>query len=260
MKRSLILIVAAFCFSSAFSQSGYKIEITLKPYANSRIFLGYHYGKLKAVTDSIVLDANSRGSFQGKDPLPGGIYFIVSPKKEILFEVLVDKEQHFSISADTAKMPKGIEYTGSPENTRFQAYGLFMAKEGKEIADQQAALPKAKDKNDSTAITARLKQLNTEVRDYRENIISKYPGSLLATLLLALKDPVIPPTAKQPNGKYDSLFAYHYYKSHYWDGISFTDDRMIRTPIFEPKLDKYFKDLVPPDADSINREGMGHCQ
>jgi len=28
----------------------------------------------------------------------------------------------------------------------------------------------------------------------------------------------------------------------------------IRTPIFEPKLDKYFKDLVAPEVDSINRE------
>ena len=49
-------------------------------------------------------------------------------------------------------------------------------------------------------------------------------------------------------------FAYQYYKAHYWDNISFTDDRLIRTPIFEPKLDRYYKDLVPPEPDSIDRE------
>src|SRR6202012_5238572 len=32
------------------------------------------------------------------------------------------------------------------------------------------------------------------------------------------------------------------------------DERLTRTPIFEPKLDRYFKDLVPPEADSIERE------
>src|SRR6185437_9909558 len=32
------------------------------------------------------------------------------------------------------------------------------------------------------------------------------------------------------------------------------DPRLTRTPIFEPKLDKYFHDLVPPEADSIERE------
>ncbi|MEO6917188.1 MAG: thioredoxin-like domain-containing protein, partial [Chitinophagaceae bacterium] len=51
-----------------------------------------------------------------------------------------------------------------------------------------------------------------------------------------------------------SVFAYQYYKGHYWDGISFSDDRLLRTPIFEPRLEKYFKDLVVPDPDSLNRE------
>jgi len=49
-------------------------------------------------------------------------------------------------------------------------------------------------------------------------------------------------------------FAYRYFKTHYWDGVDFTDARLIRTPIFEPRLDKYFRDLVPPQADSIERE------
>src|SRR6201999_4009097 len=34
----------------------------------------------------------------------------------------------------------------------------------------------------------------------------------------------------------------------------FSDDRLSRTPIFEPRLDKYYKDLVSPQADSIERE------
>ncbi len=38
------------------------------------------------------------------------------------------------------------------------------------------------------------------------------------------------------------------------DNISFTDERLTRTPMFEPRLDKYYRDLVPPEADSIERE------
>ena len=92
------------------------------------------------------------------------------------------------------------------------------------------------------------------IQQYRDSIEKKYPASFLAALLQLLKEPVVPPADKQPAGKYDTAFAYHYYKSHYWDGVSFTDDRVIRTPIFEPKLEKYYKDLVPPEADSIIRE------
>jgi peroxiredoxin len=69
-----------------------------------------------------------------------------------------------------------------------------------------------------------------------------------------MQEPTIPPAEKHPGGKYDSTFAYRYFKDHYWDHVSFTDDRLIRTPVFEPKLDRYYKDLVSPDPDSINRE------
>ncbi|RYY28623.1 MAG: DUF5106 domain-containing protein [Chitinophagaceae bacterium] len=70
----------------------------------------------------------------------------------------------------------------------------------------------------------------------------------------ALKDPVVPPAKNHPGGKYDSVYAYTYYKDHYWDNISFRDDRLVRTPFFEAKLDKYFRDLVVPAPDSIIRE------
>jgi hypothetical protein len=69
-----------------------------------------------------------------------------------------------------------------------------------------------------------------------------------------MKEPVVPPAPRSSNGKVDSLFPYHFFKAHYWDSISFTDERLTRTPVFEPRLDKYFKDLVYPQADSIERE------
>ena len=86
MKR-ILLLASIFFATGAWvaAQTGYNIPITLKPYKNTWVYLGYYYGKLKALSDSVLLDANSKGVFKGKEALPGGIYFIVSPKKEILF-------------------------------------------------------------------------------------------------------------------------------------------------------------------------------
>jgi len=106
----IFLLLSGFAFSQ-----GYNIRLTLKPFTNSKVYLGYHYGKVKAVADSVVLDGNSTGVFKGVEKLPGGIYFIVSPKKEILFELLIDQQQQFSISADSARLPSSIVFTGSPE-------------------------------------------------------------------------------------------------------------------------------------------------
>jgi hypothetical protein len=254
VKNLLFSVLFLFLSLISIGQTGYQIRVNLKPYKESKIWLGYYYGKLKAVADSTTLDVSGAGSFKGKDKLAGGVYFVVSPNKEILFEVLVDSQQHFSIVADTGNIPTQVKFTGSPDNTLFQSYSQYMAKQGTAISMEQASLANAKTKEDSTQIISRIRNLNLDVQRFREDIEKKYPHSLLSMLLRALKEPIIPEQEKNTSGKKDSLFAYHYYKAHYWDGVSFTDDRLIRTPIFEPKLDKYYKDLVPPDPDSINRE------
>src|ERR1700683_501216 len=105
-----------FISASGFGQQGHNIILTLKPFKNSLVYLAYYYGKVKGLADSTILDENSRGLFAGKEKLPGGIYLIVSPKKEILFEVVIDSQQNFSISADTVDLVQSLTFTGSPEN------------------------------------------------------------------------------------------------------------------------------------------------
>src|SRR5688572_30648708 len=64
MKRigTLALLLMSCMLASA--QSGYKIPITLKPYKNTQVYLGYYYGKVKALADSVLLDADSKGEFE----------------------------------------------------------------------------------------------------------------------------------------------------------------------------------------------------
>ena len=251
MNKILLSLTTCLFLLRAHSQTGYHISLTLKPYKEGKVYLGYYYGKIRALADSAMLDGNGAAIFAGKEKLPGGVYFIVSPRKAILFELLIDTQQNFSIAADTAKLPGSVTFTGSADNTIFQSYTNFANTKGGEIVANQKELAGVHSKADSGRLREKIKKNNAEIQAYRENIILKYPNSLLATLFHTLKEPVVP---AQPEGKKDSLFAYHYFKYHYWDSISFTDERLTRTPVFEPRLDKYFKDLVPPEADSIERE------
>jgi hypothetical protein len=254
MSRILLSLTTSLCLLQAYPQSGFHIDLTLKPYKTGKVYLGYYYGKIKALADSAVLDGNGSGHFNAKEKLPGGVYFIVSPSRTILFELLLDEKQDFSISADTTNLPGSVVFTGSPDNIVFQQYTRFTSARGSEIVAAQKELASAPTAADSARLHEKLKKVSEDIRQYREDLSVKYPRSLLATLLQMLKEPVVPPAARQPGGKYDSMFAYRYFKSHYWDGISFTDERLARTPVFETRLDKYFKDLVPPEADSIERE------
>ncbi len=254
MRKILLSLVTILGLLKASAQSGYEIRLHLKPYTGGKVYLGYYYGKIKALADSAMLNPNSDGVFSGKEKLPGGVYFVVSPGRTILFELLIDSMQHFSVSVDTTSLPGSLVFTGSPDNTVFLAYTRFTASKGAEITATQKELAAARTGADSTRIKDKLKQQNADLQHYREDLSAKYPHSLLAALFRLLKEPVVPTQKPPPGGKYDSNFTYHYYKTHYWDGVDFTDERLTRTPIFEPRLERYFKDLVPPVADSIEQE------
>jgi hypothetical protein len=254
MKKFNLLFFLAACTFNLSAQTGYNIDITLRPFSNQKIYLGYYYGKIKALTDSAVLDNSSKGVFQGAKALPGGIYFVVSPNKEILFELLVDKQQSFGIDADTTALPSNVKFLRSPDNTGFQQYTMFASLIGRESSRLTNSYKQSGNPKDSVTATAEIRRLGKRMDEYRDSVVKKQPASLMSALFKALKDPQVPPASQHPGGKYDSTYAYTYYKNHFWDGISFRDDRLVRTPFFESKLEKYFRDLVVPNPDSIIRE------
>jgi hypothetical protein len=234
---------------SASAQQGYEIKITLKPFKNQWIYLGHYYGKQLPIVDSVKLNEKSEGVFKGKEKLGGGIYLVGFPDRAHNFEVLIDRNQHFSIIADTATLAKKIIFDNSPDNLQFIAYQQRMSQSGRVLDSLQKA--RTGNPADSVRITKQIIDLNTEVVNYRNDIITKNPQGLLATLLTAMKEPEVP---QKPAGNTDSLFAYHYFKKHYWDGVNFFDDRLARTPFFESRIDKYFEQLVYPAADSVIKE------
>lgn len=254
MKQITVLLISLFTSLAIFSQQGYEIAVEVKPYKNSYLYLGYYYGDVRALADSIKLDENARGKFIGKEALPGGIYFIVSPSKQILFELLIDKDQFFSIKADSSKLPAGVTFSGSLENSQFQEYSAFAGRTGQRIQQLNGSSSGGNNANTSNTSATEIKKLTSGLQSYRDSIITRFPQSFLAALFKAMGEPSIPPVSKHPGGKYDSNFVYEYFKGHYWDGISFDDDRLVRTPFLEQKLEKYYNDLVSPSPDSLIKE------
>jgi thiol-disulfide isomerase/thioredoxin len=255
MKKNLftvLLLVASA--ASAQQDEGYNIHISFRPFKNQYVYLGYYFGNQYPIVDSAMLDANSEGTFKGTKKLGGGVYLIGFPDKSRFFELLIDKQQHFSVIADSSSLPAGLQFQHSPDNDMFNAYQQYMTVRGREIDDAKKQLVSAKNHQDSSKWAGIIEAKNKDINHYRENIIKNNPSSLLAVLLTAMREPVIPAASKQPGGKYDSLYAYHYYKNHFWDGVNFYDDRLARTTFFDTKLTKYFQQLVYPDADSVIKE------
>lgn len=255
MKRIPLLFL--LCFSLlAGAQDGYEIKVTLKPFKDQYIYLGHYSGKTYPVVDSVKLDSKSQGVFKGPKKLGGGVYIIVFPAKNNFFEILVDKQQHFSVIADTATLKTTKKFVNSPDNDLFIEYQSKMAAKGSEIQAAKAGLATATTHADSTLWNERLREIDSSITAYRKDLRTQHPNTLLSALLHLMEEPVVPPAAEHPGGKYDSVFAYRYFKDNYWNGINFWDDRIARTPpsLFEERLDKYFNTLVVPQPDSVIRE------
>ena len=244
------LLLSLFFSLSLYAQEGYEIKITLKPFKNQFVYLGHYYGKQLPIIDSVKLNEKSEGIFKGSKKLGGGIYLIGYPDKSGNFEILIDKNQRFSIMADAGN-PTGVSFQQSPENAEFKAYQLFMSTNGR-LADSLNKLRMSTTGQDSMDLTGQLEALNKKIRDYRIGIMTRSPDSYLTTLLKAMREPEVP--VNDPAAKTDSLFAYKYFKNHYWDGVNFYDDRLLRTPFFEGRIDRYFEQLVYPSADSVISE------
>jgi thiol-disulfide isomerase/thioredoxin len=236
----------------ASASGGRRIPVTLTPLKNVKIYLGSYYGNSMVIADSAVLNDQSQGVFQGATKLTGGIYFLVSPQKTMQAEFLMDNQQHFTIAGDTADK-QNVRITGSPDNDLFKTYSAFTNEKGSRKAQLIKEFQAPKSPQDSIRLRTEIISINSEMEKYQDDILKNHPNSLLAVLLNALRRPTAPAIPVK-NGKADSSYPYRYVKEHYWDDVSFNDDRLLRTPFFEPKLDDYFKNMVSPEPDSIIAE------
>ncbi len=236
------------------AQPAYEINVSFKPFKNQYIYLGHYFGKSYPIIDSAMLNDKSEAVFKGNKKLQGGIYLIGYPGKSGFFEILIDKQQKFSVIADTATISKGVQFINSPDNTLFTTYQQHMNATGKQIGGLQEQLKKATNKADSTNITDQLVKLNQDIINYREGLIKKDPSNILSALLVAMREPVLTGRLKEPKNKQDSLDSYNFYKQHYWEGVHFWDGRMAYSTLFEDKIDKYYEQLVVPHQDSVIKE------
>ncbi len=99
--KYIAAVLLLFSISFGFAQNGYEIKLTLKPFKNQWVYLGHYYGKTMPIIDSVKLNANSEGIFKGPKKLGGGIYLVGFPDRARNFEILIDKNQTFSIVSDT---------------------------------------------------------------------------------------------------------------------------------------------------------------
>lgn len=226
----------------------HQIEIELPKFANQKIYLGYYYGNLKGLQDSLILDNQGKGVFKGDQPLNKGIYFLVSPRREIMFEVVIPEKQQFKISSPSETYPYNVQFEGSTDNHLFHQYSLQASYYG-QILNRLYNIS-----DPSPLVKDSIKTFQSKIEEARDKLIQNDPNSMISLFFKAMEEPTLPPSIKKPNGSIDTVQARKYFKDNFWGPIDFTDPIYIRSPFFETKLNTYFEKIVAPVADSIIHE------
>ncbi|OIP01833.1 MAG: hypothetical protein AUJ98_02970 [Bacteroidetes bacterium CG2_30_33_31] len=254
-KISVCLFISLFLFNSNIEaqKNGFNIKITIDKYPDSLLYLVNYYGKTNQIKDTAYIH-NGNFSFEGKTPLEGGIYMCVTKDRKY-FEMIVDKEQNFSLRTTNEDFVNSMKIKGSIDNEDFYSYLKFLS--SKEI-DKKSIEESYKDKTDSISkkeLNGKLNLLNEDVLAYKLKIMGEKPNSFLTTILKASKEPEIPTILpKNDKGETDSAYIYQYYKAHFFDDFNFADERVLRTPIYATKLTKYFTKVLLQQADTLIKE------
>ncbi len=251
MKKYLVFFFTAIVFNTAFTQ-GYQITLKVPGYTSGITYLTYYMGSNFNIADSAAFSNKGIAIFKGSAKLTPGIYAVFYPGKRLRSEFLISKEQIITITADTSDLVNKTVITGSKENIIYDQYQKFAAVKGKLIQQERNAYMVSTTKADSLLHEKNYTTYNKQLNDYREGIIINQPTSMMAALLNAMKEPVYPTNI--PITRQDSINNYNEYKKHYWDGITFMDDRIIRTPFFLKKLERYYREVISPSPDSIIKD------
>ncbi|MVM41172.1 DUF5106 domain-containing protein [Spirosoma sp. HMF3257] len=233
---------------------GFRIAGQIKGLKDTTCVLAHYFGSTQYIPkDTARVDGAGNLIFEGKKSLPQGLFLVVVPKKGYL-QLLVTADQQFSFETDTTNMIKDMKVTGSKENELFYAYQQQLSKLSEEA---QVLNMQKKIRTDAVSVTMLNKQmsdLQKQANDYRTQFLKENPSTFAAKLLKATAEPDVPPAPKASNGRPDSVWVFNYFKNHFWDDFDFSDERFVRTPFLQGKIERYIKELTVQVPDSLIKE------
>ena len=264
MKYYILFFLAFILFSANAISDNYEIKVKLDNCKESNIYLAYYFEGKVFVIDTAKTDINGKTLFSKNKSLHGGLYLLYLPSKKYV-DLIIGKDQKFSLEGDANNLNNSIKIKGSKENIAFQDYQLFMREKRKEKSLIIETLKKERQANNteqSNNCKNKIDKIDDKVRQYIKTLSEKFPDSALSSFINLTLGPNIPDfeegkdsIADKNKEKLKELY-YYYNKNHYWDNTNFSDSTILRTPIFKNKLDEYFNKIVILNPDTIYNESV----
>ncbi|MBU2018122.1 MAG: redoxin domain-containing protein [Bacteroidetes bacterium] len=251
--KKIFLLMAIVALQQVATAQKLRFKIAGAP--DTTVHLIKYYGEKLFYADTVEMK-NGIVEFDGAKQKPG-IMAVLLPEQKY-FEFIYNNEE-VQIETTTEDFVKFMKVKKSEENRIFVDYIRYL-NEKKILANQLVEQRKGTTEGELTykTLTEQIENISKEVLAYQKSLISQNPNKLVSKIVQMSLEIEIPEAPKDENGKaIDSLFAYHYYRDHFFDNIDLTDDRVVNMPIFNAKLSTYFgRTMMVQHWDTIIKYGF----
>lgn len=240
------------------NQQNLNLKVHVNGMKSGYILLAYYFGDKQYILDTGYADIKGNITFQADTAVPGGIYILTKPGAWFT-EVILTEEQNFSLDIqDTLKTAESVKVSGSKENTSFYEHQKFIAQQSKAVEPLRAGLERAKaaNKKDSVAyFNKKISAIDSAVKAYKRGFTVKYPNTFMTKIIKLSDEPDFVPYEKCPkkaDGTIDSTYNYWVMRNSYWANMDWTDERLLRTPVYHNKMKTWVDRIIPQHPDSLS--------
>jgi peroxiredoxin/cell fate (sporulation/competence/biofilm development) regulator YlbF (YheA/YmcA/DUF963 family) len=233
-----------------------KINVVVEGLGEGSAFLIGTYTDQRYRADTAKVNAKGAMEFVKNEPYKAGLYYVVFEDNKFL-QVLIDKDQTFTMKTTKANLVKDMEIKGSLENQLLYENLKFQESQKPLINRVKNQLKQhAKESQEYKDLKAEQNNLNAERKAHLDLLFEKYPNTFFTSFKKAGQNPELK-KIRGADGKLDQVAQITQYRKDFWDDVDFNDDRLISTPVISNKLERYISELTPQHPDSL-RSAIDH--
>ena len=208
------------------------------------------YAEQNYKADEAQIDANGNINFSckschaGQTTYPQGLYYVKIAEERYL-QIILGEDQEFVLETNLANPDGDMVVKGSDENEAFFTNLRYEKANQPKFAELSNGMKAAGPGTpEFTRLKAEQKSLTDARLKHLDEIYTKYPKTLLTNFKQAGQEPVL----RDDLPESQQVFQY---RQDFWNDVDWSDRRLLRTPVINNKLKRYFEVLTPQNQDSI---------
>ncbi len=200
--------------------------------------------------DSAQINSSGVANFKAKEPYLPGLFYVTLPNGSN-FQVLIDADQKFSMKTNVSNLYATMKVEGSLDNELLYETLKFEETQ-RPLFQVNAQKMRSAAPGTDPYLQAKAEQdkLLDDRQAYLDKIFNEHPNTLFTKFKRAGQNPDVRDAYKSDGTPDTARFSY-LYRTRFWEGVDFNDERLLYTPVISNKLKRYVNELTVQNPDSI---------